>query len=400
MALDAVIFDVDGTLIDSNALHVRAFVRAFANHGYTIPADRITIEIGKGGDQLVPSILGPAADRKDGEAIREDQPKEFEKLAQREGLSVFPKVRELLAAVRERKLKIVMATSSGKSQLAVLKKYSGLDVAVEADTITNADDIEQSKPAPDLVAAAVAKARLSPAQCVMIGDTPYDAQSAKGAGVVTFGVRCGGNGMSDEDLRRAGARRTYADPADLLANLDAALVAASPGSAHLTNAVMEKLMAPALAAAEAAMDGGEVPIGAALCRGDGTVVASGFNRLNATRNKTAHAEMVAFAAVAGTVRLDAPDLILVSTLEPCVMCLGAAMEAAVDTVIYGLAAPADGGTQRVTPPTSPDTIMPRIVGGVLAERSVALLKRWYAGHTTAEQARYVRQLLELHGQLA
>ena len=399
MALNAVIFDVDGTLIDSNALHVQAFVRAFANHGYTIPADRITVEIGKGGDQLVPAILGPGADAKDGEAIREDQPKEFAKLAQAHGLAVFAGVRELLAAVRKRGLKVVVATSSGKSQLAVLSKISGLDIAGEADVLVNADDTEKSKPAPDLVAAAVSKARLSPAQCIMIGDTPYDAQSAKGAGVVTLGVLCGGNGMSEEDLRRAGARRTYRDPADLLANLDAALALASPGAAHLTAKMMEQLMGHALAAAEAGMAAGEAPIGAALCRGDGTLVASGFNRLNGTRDKTAHAEMVAFAAMHGEVRLDAADLILVSTLEPCVMCLGAAMEAAVDTVIYGLAAPADGGTHRVIPPTSPDTIMPRIVGNVLAEKSLALLKRWYADHTTAAQARYVRQLLELHGQV-
>lgn len=103
-------------------------------------------------------------------------------------------------------------------------------------------------------------------------------------------------------------------------------------------------MREALTVAEAGMDAGEAPIGAVIARGDGSVVAAGYNRLNKTRNKTAHAEMVAFADAAGKVPLDARDLLLVSTLEPCVMCTGAAMEAAVDTIVYALKAPADSGT--------------------------------------------------------
>ena len=396
MALDAFIFDVDGTLLDSNALHVNAFVRTFAAHGYKVAPDRIAVEIGKGGDNLIPAVLGESAEKKDGESMRQQQPKEFAKLAAEHPIRVFPKVRELLAEVRRRRLKIVIATSSGKQQLETLSNYSGLDIAGEADVVVNADDTDNSKPAPDLIVAAVRKAKLSPAQCVMIGDTPWDAESAKHGGVVTFGVLCGG-ANDTETLIGAGARHVYADPADLLAHLDEAMTIASPSSIHLTQSRLEELMRQALDAAREGMASGEAPIGALLARGDGSPIARGWNRLNQTQNKTAHAEMVTFAEAAGKTASDARDLILVTTLEPCVMCTGAAMEAAVDTIVYGLRAPADAGTARVAPPRSPESQMPRIVGDILASESQALFQQWYERNKDAgEQAAYVRQLLELH----
>jgi tRNA(Arg) A34 adenosine deaminase TadA len=108
--------------------------------------------------------------------------------------------------------------------------------------------------------------------------------------------------------------------------------------------------------------------------------------------------MVAFTAAAGKVPVDAKDLILVSTLEPCVMCTGAAMEAAVDTILFGLRAPSDSGSSRVVPPRSPDVQMPRIVGDILADESLSLFKQWYAQNTASPQSKYVRQLLELNDQ--
>jgi HAD superfamily hydrolase (TIGR01509 family) len=395
MALDAIIFDVDGTLVDSNALHIDAFVRAFASHDYKIEPDRIAIEMGKGGDNLVPSIIGPSADKKDGDAIRNQQPKEFSKLAEQHGLPLFPGTRALLSEVRRRGLKIIIATSSGKAQLKTLKKFSGLDLEAESDELVNADDTKVSKPAPDLVIAAVKKSNLSPAQCVMIGDTPYDAESAKHAGVICLGLLCGGQN-SAETLLTAGARRIYTNPADILSQFDQALTVASPGPAHLTQKRMEELMQHALKAASDGMSDGEVPIGCCLARGDGSIIATGYNRLNKTQNKTAHAEIITFANSAGKVPTDARDLILISTLEPCVMCTGAAMEAAVDTIIYALRAPSDAGTARVKPPQSPESQMPRIVGDVLAEQSLDLLKKWYKKNKGTPQSAYIEQLLTFH----
>jgi phosphoglycolate phosphatase-like HAD superfamily hydrolase len=96
MALDAMLFDLDGTLVDTNELHVRAWVAAFASLGYRVAADRVWVEIGKGGDQLVPDLLGREVDRKDGDALRAAYVREFKKLAEAEGVRPFTGARELL----------------------------------------------------------------------------------------------------------------------------------------------------------------------------------------------------------------------------------------------------------------------------------------------------------------
>ena len=394
MALDGIVFDLDGTIVDSNDLHVEAFRRAFANRGHKVGPDRIFVEVGKGGDQLVPSIIGKDLDRIDGDAIREAHPKEYAKLAKEKGLRVFPRARELAAELRRRGIRTVLATSSGKGHLKGTEEASGLKLRDLVDEIVTADDIEESKPAPDAVAAGVKKLGLSPAQCAMIGDTPYDAESAKGAGVACIGLTCGGH--AEATLRRAGARAVWRDPADLLAHLDDALELISPGPAHLTHERLESLMRQALDVARRGMEAGEAPIGCVLARGDGTVIARGHNELNVSQDKTAHAEMVAFRSAGGKVPADARDLLLVSTLEPCVMCLGAAMEAAVDTIVYGLKAPADSGTGRVQPPESPESQMPRIVGDVLARECRALFEQWLKRPgNNPKQVEFVRQLLKL-----
>jgi tRNA(Arg) A34 adenosine deaminase TadA len=140
---------------------------------------------------------------------------------------------------------------------------------------------------------------------------------------------------------------------------------------------------------------GEAPIGCVIARGDGTVVARAHNEQQRSGDKVAHAEIVAFHRAAGCVPRDARDLILVSTLEPCVMCTGAAMEAGVATVVYGLNAPADSGTGRVRPPSSPESSMPRIVGGILARESRELFERWITLVRDPQQLAYGRQLLTL-----
>ncbi len=166
----------------------------------------------------------------------------------------------------------------------------------------------------------------------------------------------------------------------------------------------QELMQAALAEAALGMAHGEAPIGCVLARGQGArlrIVARGHNRVNALARKTAHAEMVAFenAGAQGSLPpalpLDADDAILVSTLEPCVMCLGAAMEAGVRTVLFGLSAPADSGTGRVVPPQSPESRTPQIVGGILARESRALFEAWLVGREDTEQAKFVTQLLSL-----
>jgi HAD superfamily hydrolase (TIGR01509 family) len=387
------IFDIDGTLVDSNAAHVEAWRLAFEKMGYRIAADRIEVEIGKGGDKLVPDVLGKSADQADGDALRKLQPRLFARIIKERGLKPFPGAWDLLGALRRRGVTVALATSSGREQLEALQEAAGVNLKAECDVMTTADDAEESKPAPDIVTAAVARTGLSPAQCAMVGDTSYDMQAAKHAGVIGLGVQSGY--QSAGTLKRAGARAVWPNVGAMRERLDEVLRVASPTPIHLTAAAMETLMREALAVAREGLASGEAPIGCVLADGEGRVVARGFNRLNATGDRTAHAEMVAFRAAAGRVPGEAKDLILVSTLEPCVMCTGAAMEAAVDTIVYALRAPADSGAGRVQPPQSPESQMPRIVGDVLAGASRALFEEFLRVAKNPKQRAFVEQLLSL-----
>ena len=163
-------------------------------------------------------------------------------------------------------------------------------------------------------------------------------------------------------------------------------------------------MREALQEARRGMQRGEAPIGCVIALpGDGEprIVARGHNRMNALQNKVAHAEIVAFYDAARkegetpALPMECREAILVSTLEPCVMCLGAAMEAGVNLVIFGLQAPADNGTRRVKPPQSPESSAPEIVGGVLAQESRRLFEEWLRGKEDTPQADFVKQLLAL-----
>lgn len=224
--------------------------------------------------------------------------------------------------------------------------------------------------------------------------TRTDADSARDAGAVCLGFTCGG--MNDEKaLRAAGMRKVYRDPADMAAHLEQAIAISSPGSAILTAAGVESLMRAALLVAREGLDRGEAPIGCVIALGDGTIIAKGHIESNASYSKIAHAEIVAFARAAGKVPPDARDLVLVSSLEQCVMCLGAAMEAAVDTVIYSVPAPTDGGRLRVRPPVSPESQMPRLLGGVLCDESRDLFRAFLRQQPRDSlQAQFVRQLLD------
>jgi tRNA(adenine34) deaminase len=152
-------------------------------------------------------------------------------------------------------------------------------------------------------------------------------------------------------------------------------------------------MRAALQAARDGMKNGEVPIGAAIADGNGEILVASCNRMNATGRKTAHAELMAFEDGEDKIDLQANDLIVASTLEPCVMCGGAMMLSGVDTVIFGLEAPFDGATHRVSAPRSPESQFPRFIGGILADESRALLQEWLERNHDSEQAAYVKQLL-------
>jgi HAD superfamily hydrolase (TIGR01509 family) len=198
------IFDVDGTLVDSNDAHAHAFVEAFSERGLEVPFERVRRLIGKGADKLIPELIGRY------EAAIADRKKAIFKARYLPALRAFPQVETLLAKLRAMGLKLAVASSAGKDELAAL-----LDVAHARpyfDQEANADDAQHSKPDPDIVQAALRRLALSPSRCVMIGDTPYDAEAAHRAGVAFIGVRCGGW----DEARLQPALGVYENPADLL----------------------------------------------------------------------------------------------------------------------------------------------------------------------------------------
>lgn len=156
------------------------------------------------------------------------------------------------------------------------------------------------------------------------------------------------------------------------------------------------LMDEAIQLARKAMSLGEVPIAAVVARSNGTIVGWGWNELNAKRDRTAHAEIAAFRDAAGRYSPEETDLILVSTLEPCVMCMGCAMLCGVGTIIFGLQAPEDSGLNRISPPTSPESSIPEVKGNIRREEIRTLFEEWLENHPEEDaQRRYVTQLLIL-----
>lgn len=216
--LDALIFDLDGTLVDTNGMHARAWSAVFARHGFEVPPERVIVEIGKGGELLVPALVGEEAEEELGEALRDGHGEEFLRLVEREPVRVFARVRDLLGAVRERGVALAVATASQRDHLERVLERAGLDLEGLADAVIDDDDVERPKPEPDVVAAAVRKLGLPADRCALVGDTPYDALAARRAGVVALGVLTGVH--PEERLREAGARAVFVDPADLLGRLD------------------------------------------------------------------------------------------------------------------------------------------------------------------------------------
>jgi HAD superfamily hydrolase (TIGR01509 family) len=211
--LRAVLFDVDGTLVDSNDAHSEAWVRAFAEHDVHVDAKVVRRSIGMGGDKLMPQASGIDEGSVLGERIAARRRAIFtEELLPR--LQPFPGAGALVAAVRARGVTTVAASSATREELTRLLEIAGVREAMDGQT--SSDDAERSKPDPDIVTAALAVARSEPRQAVMIGDTPYDVEAGTRAGVAVIAFRSGG--WSDDELE--GALAIYDGPADLLQHLD------------------------------------------------------------------------------------------------------------------------------------------------------------------------------------
>jgi phosphoglycolate phosphatase-like HAD superfamily hydrolase len=209
-----VLLDVDGTLIDSNDAHARAWVDALDEFGYDIPFERVRPLIGMGGDKLLPALIGIAKDSDEGERLSKRRTEIFF-TRYLPTIQPFPQVRELVQRMRRDGLELAVATSAEGEELEKLIRAAGVTDLIE-ETATSSD-AASSKPDPGVIHAALERSGKPPREVLLLGDTPYDIEAATAAKVRVIALRCGG-WWSDTDL--AGALAIYDDPADLLAHYE------------------------------------------------------------------------------------------------------------------------------------------------------------------------------------
>ncbi|HEX6918618.1 MAG TPA: HAD family hydrolase [Actinomycetes bacterium] len=212
---DCAVFDVDGTLVDTNYHHALAWYRAFRAHGVVLPLWRIHRHIGMGGDQLVPALAGEEVEARDGDAVRAAWKDEFDRHL--DEISTMPDAVELLRDVKDRGLRLVLA-SSGKPD-HVERYLDQLGARDLADAWTTSEDVENTKPEPDLLAVAIEK--VGGGDAVTFGDSTWDCVAAGRLGVPAVAVRTGG--FSADELRSAGAREVFESLGDLREALDRVL---------------------------------------------------------------------------------------------------------------------------------------------------------------------------------
>lgn len=217
MTSPAVLFDVDGTLVDSNYLHVSAWLRAFHAEGVPVDGWRIHRCIGMDGTRLVRTLSGDA-----GQDVMKRLKKGHSEFYQQSSsqLAALPGARDLLRAVADRGLQVVLATSAPESELAMLREVLDCDDIIAA--VTSSEDVETAKPKPDIVEVALDRASVTAENAVFIGDAVWDCEAAARAKVSSIGLLSGGT--SRAELLEAGASAVFEDAGDLLGKLDSTLI--------------------------------------------------------------------------------------------------------------------------------------------------------------------------------
>jgi HAD superfamily hydrolase (TIGR01549 family) len=214
--IKVVIFDLDGTLVDSVDLHAQAWVKAFQNYGYEFPFEKLRQQIGKGGSYIIKDLLPQAESEKLCSAIS-DYRKEYYQNNLLEQVRPFPKVKELFEKIKADGIRIVLASSARTKTVAHYKKLLKIEDLIDGATST--DDVEKSKPEPDIFLAALAKVDgVVSSEAIVVGDSPYDVEAANKASLPTIGFLCGG--FAKEKLIESGCIAIYQDAADLLANYE------------------------------------------------------------------------------------------------------------------------------------------------------------------------------------
>ncbi|MEH1166121.1 HAD family hydrolase [Micromonospora sp. CPCC 205539] len=213
-SLAGVLFDVDGTLVDTTYLHTVCWWEALREAGQPVPMATVHRSIGMGADKLLEHLLGPERDRDADGKLRDSHDTRYAEYWDR--LTPLPGATKLLRACAERGLRVVLATSASEQEVGALRR--ALDADDVIDTVTSSADAEESKPAPDILVAALAQSGLTAERVVFVGDSVWDVAAAGKLDIPCIGLTCGGT--SRGELAGAGAVAVYDDPAALLATLD------------------------------------------------------------------------------------------------------------------------------------------------------------------------------------
>jgi membrane protein len=214
MTIEAVLFDIDGTLVDSNEQHVNAWAFAFCEEGHPQELDDIRAQIGKGGDLLVPELL-PDVDDAVRKRISTRQGDRFKDMYL-DNVRAFEGAAELIKRVHASGRKVVLASSAKQDELEHYVGLLGVKSLITATT--SIDDVETSKPEPDIFGVALEKISVEPSNAIVVGDTIYDVDAALRAGIATVGVTSGP--FDERQLKEAGAIAVFADVAFILRNFD------------------------------------------------------------------------------------------------------------------------------------------------------------------------------------
>jgi HAD superfamily hydrolase (TIGR01549 family) len=217
---EAVIFDLDGTLVDSVDLHAIAWHEALVRFGHNVSFEQARSQIGKGGDKLIPSFLSEAEQADHGQELDEWRGKHFKK-KYLPLVRPFSAVPNLLQRVRTAGLKVAVASSAKSDEIDLYLEIARVSDLV--DQVSSSGDVDESKPSPDVFEAVLKKLDMKGGKTVAVGDTPYDAEAARKAGVSCIGVLCGG--FTESDLRRGGCREVFPGPASLYCCFDTSLLA-------------------------------------------------------------------------------------------------------------------------------------------------------------------------------
>jgi HAD superfamily hydrolase (TIGR01549 family) len=213
LTVDTVILDMDGTLVESNSAHARAWVKALGQEGFSVDYEEIRSLIGMGSDKLLPTAVGLDAESDKAKKIAEKQKEIFGREYQ-EDIQPTPGAKDLLTFLKENGIYLIVASSSGEERIQQMMKTA--DIKSLVDDWTSSDDADKSKPHPEIIFCALERTNSPEEKIIMLGDTPYDIEAAAAAGITIIAFRCGG--WNDEHLE--GAAAIYDHPADLLKHIE------------------------------------------------------------------------------------------------------------------------------------------------------------------------------------